>query len=214
MTDNGAAMLAAETLQGLEDLGILHETTLAESPYQNGKQESFWTQVEGRLLAMLEGVEELTLELLNEATQAWVELEYNKKRHQELGVAPVRRYLDGPDVGSPLPEQRCIARRLSPRPVAQPTPQRRYAEHRGHALRGAVAIPSPPAPAAALRALGPRSHRHRRPAHRRISSPRSTRSTNNAMPMDAADAWRRCPTLLSRPAAEPSGADRAACSRS
>jgi hypothetical protein len=81
----------------------VHETTLAESPYQNGKQETFWGQVEARLLAMLEGVGELTLELLNEATQAWVELEYNKKRHQELGVSPLRRYLDGPDVGRPCP---------------------------------------------------------------------------------------------------------------
>lgn len=31
MTDNGAAIIAAETCQGLEELGILHETTLAES---------------------------------------------------------------------------------------------------------------------------------------------------------------------------------------
>lgn len=90
-------------MQGLEDLAIVHETTLVESPYQNGKQESFWTQVEARLMAMLESVEQLTLELLNEATQAWVELEYNKKLHQELGVAPVRRYLEGPDVGRPSP---------------------------------------------------------------------------------------------------------------
>jgi putative transposase len=108
MTDNGAAMIAAETTQGLEDLGILHETTLAESPYQNGKQEAFWAQVEGRLMAMLEGVEEITLELLNEATQAWVELEYNKKLHQEIGVAPVRRYLDGPDVGRPSPSSEAL----------------------------------------------------------------------------------------------------------
>jgi len=103
MSDNGAAMIAGETLQGLEDLSILHQRTLAESPYQNGKQESFWGQVEARLMAMLDGVEELTLELLNEATQAWVELEYNKKPHQELGVAPLRRYLDGPDVGRLCP---------------------------------------------------------------------------------------------------------------
>jgi len=103
MTDNGSAMIAAETLQGLEELSIVHETILAESPYQNGKQESFWGQVEARLMAMLEGIEELTLELLNEATQAWVELEYNKKLHQELGVTPVRRYLDDPDVGRPCP---------------------------------------------------------------------------------------------------------------
>ena len=104
MTDNGGAMLAAEVLQGLEDLGIIHETTLTESPYQNGKQESFWSQVEGRLMAMLESVEELTLELLNEATQAWVELEYNKTLHEELGMSPLQRYLEGPDVGRDSPD--------------------------------------------------------------------------------------------------------------
>jgi len=108
MTDNGSAMIAAETVRGLEDLGIVHQTTLAESPYQNGKQETFWAQVEGRLMAMLEGVEELTLALLNEATQAWVELEYNKKRHQEIGVAPVHRYLEGPEVGRPSPSSEAL----------------------------------------------------------------------------------------------------------
>lgn len=108
MTDNGSAMLAAEVVQGLEALGILHETTLAESPYQNGKQETFWAQVEGRLMAMLEGVEELTLELLNEATQAWVELEYNKRFHEELGTSPLRRYLAGPDVGRPSPKSESL----------------------------------------------------------------------------------------------------------
>lgn len=53
LTDNGSAMIAAETTQGLQRLGIVHDTTLPYSPYQNGKQESFWGQVEGRLLAML-----------------------------------------------------------------------------------------------------------------------------------------------------------------
>ena len=49
------AMLAAETAEGLERLGIVHHTTLPYSPEQNGKQESFWGQIEGRLLPMLEG---------------------------------------------------------------------------------------------------------------------------------------------------------------
>jgi putative transposase len=44
-------MLAEEVHQGLHDLGILHETTLPYSPYQNAKQEVFWAAVEGRLLA-------------------------------------------------------------------------------------------------------------------------------------------------------------------
>ena len=34
------------------------------NPYQNAKQESFWGRVEGRLMAMLEGEQALTLELL------------------------------------------------------------------------------------------------------------------------------------------------------
>ncbi|MGH7436340.1 MAG: hypothetical protein ACRENE_11765 [Polyangiaceae bacterium] len=36
LSDNGGAMLAAETTEGLSRLGILHHTTLAESPEQKG----------------------------------------------------------------------------------------------------------------------------------------------------------------------------------
>jgi len=103
MTDGGAAMRAEETWRGLEELGVVHELTLPASPYQNGKQESFWSQVEGRLMPMLEGVVDLDLRKLNEATQAWVELEYNRKVHSEIGMPPLRRYLEGPDVGRPCP---------------------------------------------------------------------------------------------------------------
>jgi hypothetical protein len=59
--------------------------------------------VEGRLLAMLEGVDELGLGQLNEATQAWVELEYNRKFHSEIGCSPIERWLEGPDVSRPSP---------------------------------------------------------------------------------------------------------------
>src|SRR5208337_704396 len=70
---------------------------------QNGKQEAFWNGVEGRLLPMLEGVADLTLDQLNEATQAWIEMEYNRASHSELGEAPVQRYLYHRDVGRPCP---------------------------------------------------------------------------------------------------------------
>jgi hypothetical protein len=110
LTDNGAAMVAAEVRQGLETLGIVHETTLPYSPYQNAKQEVFWAQVEHRLLAMLEGDPELTLERLNAATQAWVELEYHRTIHTELGVSPLERYLAGPDVGRPSPSSEELRR--------------------------------------------------------------------------------------------------------
>lgn len=103
LTDNGSPMIAAETQEGLARLGVLSETTLSHSPYQNGKQEVFWAQVEGRLMAMLENVPDLTLPLLNEATLAWVELEYNHKLHSELGMTPLDRLLAGPGVDRPCP---------------------------------------------------------------------------------------------------------------
>lgn len=78
MTDNGGAMIAAEFTEGLERLGILHQPTLPYSPYQNAKQEVFWAQVEGRLMAMLENEPSLTLSTLNIATLAWIEQEYHR----------------------------------------------------------------------------------------------------------------------------------------
>jgi len=110
LTDNGAAMLAAETSEGLERLGIVHHTTLPYSPEQNGKQESFWGQIEGRLLPMLEGEPDLTLTLLNVATQAWVEEEYHRKEHSEIKETPLARYMRGPTVGRESPSSDALRR--------------------------------------------------------------------------------------------------------
>jgi len=104
MTDNGAAMVAHETTNGLLGLSIKHDRTLPYSPYQNGKQESFWGQLEGRLMSMLSRVEPLTLETLNYSTQAWSEMEYNRKRHQEISCSPVDKMLEGPDSSRPAPD--------------------------------------------------------------------------------------------------------------
>ena len=104
LSDNGAAMTAAEVTEGLARLGVLHQTTLPYSPYQNAKQEAFWGPVEGRLIAMLEDVPDLTLAFLNEATQAWVEHEYNRKVHSEIGEAPITRFLAGPEVTRACPD--------------------------------------------------------------------------------------------------------------
>jgi hypothetical protein len=65
--------------------------------------EVFWVQIEGRLLPMLDGVSDLTLGQLNEATLAWVEMEYNRKPHSELGASPLQRFLQHKDVGRPCP---------------------------------------------------------------------------------------------------------------
>jgi len=103
MSDNGSPMIAGEVEEGLHRLGIVHSTTLAGAPYQNGKMEVLWASVEGRLMAMLEGVEALTLKTLNDATVAWVEQDYHRRVHRELGTTPMRRLLDSVDASRPCP---------------------------------------------------------------------------------------------------------------
>jgi len=98
LTDNGSAMVAEEFSEGLLRLGIVQERTLPYSPYQNGKQEAFWGRLEGRLMNMLDGVANLTLDSLNYATQAWVELEYNHAAHRETSSSPVECFAQTPDV--------------------------------------------------------------------------------------------------------------------
>jgi transposase InsO family protein len=110
LRDRGGAMAAAEVVQGMERLGIVDYPTLPYSPQQNAKQENFWTRIEERLMPMLEGEPVLTLELLNRATQAWVEQEYHRTVHGELGKTPLQRYLEGPDVGRDSPSSEALRR--------------------------------------------------------------------------------------------------------
>ena len=110
LSDRGGAMKAAETVEGHERLSILQHLTMAKSPEQNAKQENFWTRIEGRLMPMLEDEPLLTLQLLNTATQAWVEQEYHRTIHGELGKTPLERYLEGPDVGRPSPSSEELRR--------------------------------------------------------------------------------------------------------
>ena len=49
-------------------------------------------------MMMLDGVAELTLDLLNQATQAWVEIEYNHAVHRETKSSPAARFVQAPDV--------------------------------------------------------------------------------------------------------------------
>jgi transposase InsO family protein len=98
MSDNGKAMKSEEFTSGLIRLSICHELTLEYSPYQNGKQEKFWAQIEGRLLPMLEDIQSLTLNVLNDLTQIWIEGEYNNKIHSEIKETPVHRFSHGKSV--------------------------------------------------------------------------------------------------------------------
>jgi putative transposase len=97
-------MQAEEFQAGLLALSIVHQPTLPYSPYQNAKQEVFWATLEGRLMAMLEAVEALSLARLNELTQVWVEGEYNRTRHAEIATSPLERYRDAPHVGRECPD--------------------------------------------------------------------------------------------------------------
>jgi hypothetical protein len=101
-------MRAQEFVQGLQRLGIHQETTAPYSPYQNAKEEVFWGPLEGRLIAMLKHVKILTLDFLNEVTQAWVDLDYNRKPHSEIGQSPLERYLGGRDVLRPSPSSNAL----------------------------------------------------------------------------------------------------------
>jgi hypothetical protein len=47
---------------------------------------------------MLDGVVELTLEFLNQVTQAWMEIDYNRAVHRETSSSPVERFAQAPDV--------------------------------------------------------------------------------------------------------------------
>lgn len=112
--DNGGAMVAEETREGLLQLGVVYDHTRPYTPEQNAKMEVFWAQVEGRLVAMLRGEPTLTLSLLNQATQAWVEQEYNRSVHSETKQTPYARYLDGPNTGREMNDAeklRCAFRR-------------------------------------------------------------------------------------------------------
>ncbi len=103
MTDNGSAMISAEFVRGLSNLGIVHDTTLPYCPYQNGKAESFWGLLEGRLVAMLKHVKVPTLYFYNKVTQAWVDQGYNRRFHSEIGKKPLHKYLDDKSVTRDCP---------------------------------------------------------------------------------------------------------------
>jgi hypothetical protein len=49
--------------------------------------------------------------MLNDATQAWVEHEYNQKIHSEIAETPITRFLAGPEVSRPSPDS--VALRLA-----------------------------------------------------------------------------------------------------
>jgi hypothetical protein len=54
-------------------------------------------------MEMLDSYADLTLDFLNQATQAWAEIEYNRTVHRETSYSPVERFARAPDVLRPSP---------------------------------------------------------------------------------------------------------------
>lgn len=115
--DNGSAMTSAAFRNGLEDLGIQARPTLAYSPHQNGKQETFWAAVEGQALAMLDRVDRLDLATLNRVTQAWAECSYHRDIHGGLGETPLDRLASARSVGRPAPSHNALVRAFTCREI-------------------------------------------------------------------------------------------------
>jgi transposase InsO family protein len=120
MSDNGAAMLAEETRQGLGRLGIIHKTTLPYSPFQNGKQEVFWSQLEGRFLELLRSQKDLKLSFINQAAQAWAEQDYHRRVHREMKTTPLQRMLTGTNVARKVPENDALRLAFTRRVIRKP----------------------------------------------------------------------------------------------
>jgi hypothetical protein len=90
---------------------------------------------------MLEHVPDLTLSALNEATQAWVEQDYNGKLHSEIGEAPITRFLAGPAVTRPWPSSDAL-RLAFTRSDTRTQRKRRQYRHRGPPLRDPQPLPA------------------------------------------------------------------------
>lgn len=78
--------------------------------HQNGKQENLWATLEGCLMAMIDSSKQLTLEQLNLLTHVWLEQDYHRNRHSEIGVSPLQRYTYSASVGRDAPDSNALVR--------------------------------------------------------------------------------------------------------
>ena len=92
--DNGMVFRSKKMAQICASLGM--HRTIFTTPYRpmgHGKIEAFNRFCRARFLAELKASPIHTLEEINRAFLAWLELEYNKRKHTELGICPHERWL-------------------------------------------------------------------------------------------------------------------------
>jgi transposase InsO family protein len=96
--DNGMVFRSRKMAQICATLGMHRIVfTTPYRPMGHGKIEAFNRACRAQFIAELKASPICTLEELNRAFLAWLELEYNKSRHSELGVSPHERWMQ--DVG-------------------------------------------------------------------------------------------------------------------
>ena len=91
LTDNGAAMTAAETVEGLERLGILHHTTLPYSPSKTENKNSSGDRLKGGFCPCSRASPTSSAPSPQYRLPSWVEEEYQRKEHSELCESPLGR---------------------------------------------------------------------------------------------------------------------------
>jgi len=92
--DNGMVFRSKKMAQICASLGM--HRTIFTTPYRpegHGKIEAFNRFCRSQFLAELKASPIRTMEELNRAFLAWLELEYNKRKHTELGISPHERWL-------------------------------------------------------------------------------------------------------------------------
>ena len=96
--DNGMVFRSHKMAQICASLGM-HKTVFT-TPYRpegHGKIEAFNRFCRSRFIAELKASSIRTLDELNEAYLAWLDQDYNKRKHAELGTSPLERWLKDAD---------------------------------------------------------------------------------------------------------------------
>jgi putative transposase len=96
--DNGKVFRSNKMAKICAALGM-HRTkfTTPYRPMGHGKIEAFNRFCRARFIAELKAASIRTLEELNRAFLAWLDVEYNRRRHTELGTSPHERWLRDTD---------------------------------------------------------------------------------------------------------------------
>lgn len=93
--DNGSVYIARQFAAVLGDLNI---KKIHHSPYQaycKGKIEAIMKTIKTEFQEEAQKAGFLTLEELNSALQAWIDVDYNQRCHSSTGEAPSKRFAEG-----------------------------------------------------------------------------------------------------------------------